>query len=145
MLNRIFVSAATWTGLGLASGLYWREITKFTDFTGHTQLATAHTHALALGMLMLLAVLAVARSLNLAEKPTKLVVTLWNVGLGLTFGTMIVKGTLQVFGIAFADSAMWSGIAGLGHMILAGAVTYFFVVVRRGIKALSVPAATVAG
>ncbi|MDN5571327.1 MAG: DUF2871 domain-containing protein [Propionibacteriaceae bacterium] len=144
MLNRIFISAATWTGLGLISGLYWREFTKFTDFTGHTQLATAHTHALALGMLMLLAVLAVVRSLNLAEKPTKLFVTLWNVGLGLTFGTMIVKGTLQVLGIEFAESAMWSGIAGLGHMILTGAVIYFFVVLRRALRAFSEPAATVA-
>ena len=53
MLNRILISAATWAGLGLASGVYWRELTKFTHFTGVTQLYTAHTHALALGLLML--------------------------------------------------------------------------------------------
>ena len=61
MLNRLFASAATWTALGLAAGFYWRELTKFNDFPRtETALATAHTHALALGTLVLLAVLAAA-------------------------------------------------------------------------------------
>lgn len=81
MLNRILISAATWAGLGLASGVYWRELTKFTHFTGVTQLSTAHTHALALGLLMLLAVLA-PRAQVPAEKPTRLFVALWNARTG---------------------------------------------------------------
>lgn len=146
MLNRIFVSAATWAGLGLASGLYWRELTKFTDFTGATALATAHTHALALGLLVFLAVLALARTFATAEKPTKLFVALWNAGLALTFGAMVVKGTLQVLGIALATSAMWAGLAGLGHMILAGSLVYLFVILRLALKAVDSPAtATVNG
>ncbi len=141
MLNRILFSAATWAGLGLASGVYWRELTKFTHFTGVTQLSTAHTHALALGLLMLLAVLALARTFALAEKPTRLFVALWNAGLALTFGVLVVKGTLQVLGVPLATSAMWSGIAGLGHMILSGSLVYLFVILRRALKAVDRPAA----
>ena len=108
MLNRILSSAAAWAALGLASGLYWRELTKLNDFTGDTSLSTAHTHALSLGMLVLLTVLALAKAFALPERPTKLFVLLWNVGVGLTFGIMVVKGSLQVLGVEFATSPMLS-------------------------------------
>mgnify|MGYP001170079069 CR=1 FL=1 len=140
MLDRLFASAAAWTALGLASGLYWRELTKLNDFTGHTQLSTAHTHALALGTLMLLVVLSLARSFALAEGPTKLFTLLWNAGLGLTFGAMVVKGTLQVLEIPLATSPMWAGIGGLGHMVLAGTFVYLFVILRRALVAAPAPA-----
>lgn len=141
MLNRLFASAATWTALGLAAGFYWRELTKFNDFPRtETALATAHTHALALGTLVLLAVLALARTFDLPEKGGRLFATLWNVGLGLTFGAMVVKGTLQVLRIELAESAMWAGIGGLGHMVLTGAFVYLFVLLRRALRAEAVPA-----
>lgn len=140
MLNRLFTSAAAWTGLGLASGLYWREMTKLTEFTGHTQLSTAHTHALALGTIMFLVVLALAKSFDTAEKPTRLFTLLWNVGLGLTFGAMVVKGTLQVLGVDLATSPMWAGIGGLGHMVLTGTFVYLFVILRRALSAAPAPA-----
>ena len=141
MLNRIFTAAAVWTGLALASGLYWRELTKFNDFPrGDTMLATAHTHALALGTLVLLAVLALAKVFGIAEKSGKLFVTLWSVGLGLTFGAMVVKGTLQVLRIELAESPMWAGFGGLGHMIITGTFIYFFVILRRAMKAQDAPA-----
>ena len=140
MLNRLFTSAAAWTALGMGSGLYWREMTRFTDFTGDTQLSTAHTHALALGTLMLLVILALARAFSLPEKPTMLATLLWNVGLGLTFGAMVVKGTLQVLEIPIATSPMWAGIGGLGHMVLTGTFVYLFVILRRALVAAPVPA-----
>lgn len=135
MLNRIFTAAAVWTALGMASGLYWREFTKLNDFTGETMLSTAHTHALALGTLVLLAVLALAKVFPIAEKSGKLFVTLWHVALGFTFGSMVVKGSLQVLEVPLAESAMWPGFAGLGHMLMAGTFAYFFVILRRAMKA----------
>jgi hypothetical protein len=35
----LYRAAATWTGIGLASGLFFRELTKSQDFDGRTQLA----------------------------------------------------------------------------------------------------------
>ena len=135
MLNRLFYSAGTWTGLGLLAGLYWREMTKFNEFTGDTSLATGHTHALALGPLVFLAVLALAKVFPIAEKSGKLFALLYNIGLGFTFGAMMVKGTLQVLEMPIATSAMWPGFAGLGHMILAGTWVYFFLILRKAVKA----------
>lgn len=139
MLRIIFRSAVVWAILGLASGVYWREVTKFAEYDGATQLSTAHTHALALGMTILLVVLSIAKVFGTAEKRTTLFVILWNVGVGLTFGVMIVKGSFQAFGVEFAASPMWSGIAGLGHMITAGALVFLFVIVRRALKTAEVP------
>ena len=91
-------------------------------------------------MLMLLTVLALARALPLAEKGTRLFTWLWNTGLALTFGAMIVKGTLQVLGAPLAESAMWAGIAGLGHMILTGTAIHLFVLLRRALRRVDAPA-----
>ena len=135
MLNRLFLSAGTWTALGLASGLYWREMTKINEFTGDTMLSTAHTHALALGTLVFLAILALAKVFPIAEKSAKLFTLLYNIGLALTFGSMVVKGTLQVLEAPIATSAMWPGFAGLGHMILTGTWVFFFVILGKALKA----------
>ena len=75
-----------------------------------------------------------AKTFGIAEKSGRLFVTLWHVGLGLTFGAMVVKGTLQVLGVPLAEAAMWEGIGGLGHMVITGTLVYFFVILRRALK-----------
>lgn len=137
MLNRLFYSAGTWAGLGLLSGLYWREFTKINGFTGTTQLSTAHTHALAIGMLVFLVILALARTFDLPQRGMGLFTILYNVGVGLTFGIMVVKGSLQVLGAPIATSPMFSGFAGLGHMMISGSLVYFFLMLRKAVAAAS--------
>ena len=133
MLNRLFVSAATWTGLGLASGLFYREFTRQTEFKGFTQLALAHTHALALGTLMLLVVLALAKVFAFDPQRTNLFTLLWNAGLGLTFGMLVIKGSLQVLASPLATSPAIAGVSGLGHMLLTGTFVYLFVILRAAL------------
>ena len=85
---------------------------------------------------MLLVVLALATELRACRRgPRRLFALLWNVGLGLTFGAMVVKGTLQVLEIPLATSPMWAGIGGLGHMVLTGTFVYLFVILRRALIA----------
>lgn len=43
--------------IGLLFGVYYRELTKWFDFSGKTQLSTLHTHTLVLGMFFFLIVL----------------------------------------------------------------------------------------
>nr|NLI50236.1 DUF2871 domain-containing protein [Propionibacterium sp.] len=143
MINKLFVSAATWTGLGLAAGLYYREFTRQLEFTGVTQLSVAHTHALALGTTLLLVMLALTRVFSLdADRRLGLFLGLWNGGLALTFTMMLVKGSLQVLGSPLATSKMLAGISGLGHMILTGAFVLFFLILRRALKSDAAAAAS---
>lgn len=134
MLKNLYRSAAAWTGLGLASGLFYRETTRRTAFTGFTQLAVAHTHALALGMTVLLGVLALVRVFTLDARGVRIFLWIYNIGLAITFGTLLFKGTLQVLGNPLATSSALAGIAGLGHMTLTGALVWFFIVLGRAIK-----------
>lgn len=144
MLHRLFISAATWTGLGLASGLLYREVTKHYEFSGITQLSVAHTHALALGTTILLTVLALTKVFALAPKSVGRFLIVYNIGLTLTFGMLIVKGVLQVQGAAIAESPALAGVSGLGHMLLTGALIYFFIVLRRGVRSADSPEPTTA-
>ncbi|WP_110241268.1 DUF2871 family protein [Nocardioides gilvus] len=126
MLTLLYRSAAIWTALGLASGLYYREFTKANGVSGGTQLAVTHTHALALGTLTLLVLLALTAALDIADRRFRWGVIVWQIGLGLTFGAMLVKGSLQVLERNAADSPALAGIAGLGHITLTGAFILLF-------------------
>lgn len=140
MLRRIFVSAAVWAGLGLASGLYYREFTRSLHFEGFTQLALAHTHALALGTTFLLILLALAKAFDLNERSVGILLLLWNIGLGVTFGMLAIKGTMQVLAAPMADSGAIAGIAGLGHIVLTIAFVYLFMVLAPAVKGVKEPA-----
>ena len=136
--SKIFTSAAVWTVLGLASGLFYRELTRLLGFTGFTQLAVAHTHALTLGMIVLLLVLVLTRVFRLdADRRLGYFLGFWNGGLAITFGMLVTKGTLQVLGSEVANSKALAGVAGLGHIILTGTLVLLFLVLRRALTATS--------
>ena len=142
-MRKIWIAASAYAALGLLAGLLYRTVTHRGDFTGFTQLSVAHTHALALGTIILLVALALTKLFALdADRRLRWFLLFWNAGLALTFTMMLVKGSLQVLGATFADSPMIAGISGLGHMILTGSFVLFFLILRRALKAdtLSEPA-----
>jgi di/tricarboxylate transporter len=142
MLRYLFRSAVTWTILGLLAGLAYREVTKAFDFTGRTQLAVVHTHALTLGTLLMLVLLALAAALpGLAtDKRLRWGTHLLNAGLILTVGMLAYKGTLQVIGASYADHPAIAGVSGLGHMLLTGALALVLLATGRAVNAAAVDA-----
>lgn len=128
--------AAAWTAVGLAGGLGYRELTRAEGFTGTTQLAVVHTHALVLGTVVLLGVLALQRLFDLAsDRRYRWFVWVWNASLAFTVAGLTVKGILQVQGSAAADSAAIAGFSGLGHMGLTAAFVLFFLALGAKVKA----------
>lgn len=141
MLQLLYRAAAAWTAVGLAGGLFYREFTKLNDVPGGTQLAVVHTHALVLGTvtsLVLLALVGVWRDLGVSQ-PFRAGVWLWQAGVGLTTAGMFVKGVLQVLGNDWANRPMLAGISGLGHMILTAAFVLLFVGLGRVVRAAGAP------
>lgn len=133
----LFRSAAIWTAIGLASGLFYREFTKLNDVAGGTQLAVVHTHTLTLGtivMLLFLALVAQFRSME-SDRLFRIGFWVWQAGLVLTTGGLLVKGSLQVLDHAMQNSPMIAGFSGLGHMTLTAAFVLFFLALRRSVKA----------
>ncbi len=141
MIRALYRSAAVWTALGLASGLGYRELTRQLDFTGRTQLAVAHTHALVLGTLVLLLVLVLTKVFDLAaDRRLRFFLWFYNGGLAITFGMLVLKGSLQVLGNPLATSKAIAGVSGLGHMTLTGCFILLFLVLGRALRSEAVVA-----
>lgn len=143
MEKKLLYSAFIWAFIGVASGLYYRELTKFSgfEFDAHQQLSTVHTHLIVLGFVIQLLIFAVAKVLQAGPaKSATLFYWFWNVGIVLTGGMMLLKGSLVVLGNS-ADSAAFAGIAGLGHISLTVGFIAAFLWLKDALK--NQPAATV--
>ena len=84
-MRRLYIATIVYAALGLLGGLFYREITHARDFTGVTQLSVVHTHLLALGMLVMLIVLALDATLGISgSRSFSWFFTLYNTGLAIT-------------------------------------------------------------
>lgn len=133
-MKKLYYAAAVYAMLGLGFGLFYRTYTHANDFSGHTELAVMHTHLLALGMLVMLIVLALEKLFELSKtKWFNLFYWHYNAGLLLTVTMMLVIGMRQVAGET--SMPMLNGIAGLGHIILTVAFVFFFIALGKRIFA----------
>ncbi|WP_324650221.1 DUF2871 domain-containing protein [Georgenia sp. H159] len=133
-MRTLYLAAATYAALGLASGLVYREVTKANGFTGDTQLAVMHTHLLALGFLVMLIVLALDATLDISgtRSFTWFFIT-YNAGLVLTAVIMAWHGVLQVNGEHDVTAAI-PGLAGLGHTLLTVGIVCLLVALRQPVR-----------
>lgn len=118
----------------MIAGVFYREFTKINAFSGRTVLGFTHGHLLALGTLVFLIVALFYDKFNLANnKKFKMFFKVYNSGLILTVIMMLVRGVIQVKEVALtaSKSAMISGIAGLGHIILFVGLLLFFMALRE--------------
>lgn len=115
-LNTAFIYAIA----AMTGGVFYREFTKYNDFSEVTVLGKVHTHLFLLGMLVFLIVALFSEHMNLAQdKLFRVFFCLYNVGVPLTAIMMVVRGVVQVLQLELskgADASI-SGIAGIGHIL----------------------------
>lgn len=133
-MRRIVNTAFAYMLVGVASGLFYRELTKMQDFPEDrfTQLGLAHTHLLTLGFIVLLIVLVLEKVFTLSR--SRAFTWFWwtyNAGVVLTSAMLVWHGTLTVLG--HESSKMISGMAGLGHMLLTAGMILLFVALRTAV------------
>lgn len=144
MLRRTFWASATYSALGLAGGLFYRELTRTHPGADPSQLGLVHTHFLMLGMFTGLVVVALEKLFRLSDSPfAKAFEVTWHLGVMVTAVMMLVKGTLTTLAIDF-NPKMLAGISGTGHMLLTAAFILLFVVLGRAVLASPDRAADVA-
>lgn len=105
----------------MVGGVFYREFTKWNGFSGVTALGKVHVHLFILGTLVFLLVALFASHLDLeGDKNFRLFMKLYNLGLPLMIIMLLVRGIPQVLGITLSTgiSAMISGIAGVGHILV---------------------------
>ncbi len=136
-MKKYLITACVYMGLGLAFGVFFREFTKMNDFVGVTSLGKTHLHALVLGMMFFLVAALFESRFNIRKsKLEKWFYIIYNVGLGILLTMLLARGIWQVKGVALSDGANGaiSGIAGLGHVILAAGLVLFFIILFRNCK-----------
>lgn len=117
----------------IACGVFYREYTKFSGFTGRTTLAFTHLHLFVLGtvMFLLIALFAMATDLT-QQKQFRAFMILYNISLPFVVVMFFVRGILQVQNTVLSAglNAAISGISGISHTILTIALVLFFVALR---------------
>lgn len=115
-------SASIYTLIGLISGVFYREITKIMDYTSRTSLSLIHGHYISLGLFVFLFLLILEKQFAFSEiKSSKQVVIGYHIGLNITGIGFLLRGLTQVLEIDMTRglNASISGIAGIGHILLA--------------------------
>lgn len=106
--------------LALCGGVFYREFTRFNDFSGATALGKIHTHFFLLGMVMYLIIALFARHYDLYSMKTfKAFRGIYNTGVPMTGIMLGLRGFFDVLPEKLtegADKAI-SGIAGIGHVL----------------------------
>ncbi|MGL5328742.1 MAG: DUF2871 domain-containing protein [Peptostreptococcaceae bacterium] len=131
-MQKYFKISTFYLILGLALGVFYREFTRLSGFSGSTVLGLLHTHTLVLGFLFFILVLLLDKNFNISKiKNFNSWIITYNVGLIYLICTLIFRGILQVNGSEFSGL---SHIAGLGHAILGISMIWFVVIVNKALK-----------
>lgn len=119
---------------GLAAGVFFREFTKYFKFNQYSMLSVLHTHTLALGFILGIAFYLLISSLGKMDiAKYKIPLNHWILGLLFSTAMMFIRGIYQVIGngAELFNSAMFSGLAGLGHIALAVGLVWTMLLILK--------------
>lgn len=143
-MKKYIITSCVYMAIGLAFGVFFREFTKFFEYTGATALGKLHLHSLVLGTVFFLLVALFESKLGLRKsKLERWFFAVYNAGMGVFLCMLLVRGVLQVSGADLSSGANGaiSGVAGIGHALLAAGLVLFFVMLLKNCKAASAGAA----
>lgn len=129
MMKRYINYSIVYAVLAMIGGVFYREFTKVNDYTGWTTLSVVHTHYFILGMMSFLILGLVSMNVNFK---TNRAVLFYNIGLNLTAIMLVVRGVVQVLDLSVV-SALISGIAGIGHIILSVSLIMILLDIKRSL------------
>ena len=130
MKPKTILKASMWYFIfAMIFGVFYREVTKFTNFTGKTTLSVVHAHGVVLGtiLFLILFVLSVSKNFGQGSLFSKFFKT-YNIALPFMLIMLIVRGATQVFNVVITStqSAIISGISGLSNIIMLIAFIMLF-------------------
>lgn len=127
-------TAFTYALLAMVGGVFYREFTKLSAFTGNTVLGVVHTHLFLLGMVFFLIAALFQMNVDLmSHKNFKKFYIIYNLGVAVMVIMLIVRGVTQVQGLELSrglDAAI-SGIAGIGHILVGIGMIFYFMMLKK--------------
>ena len=133
MVKRYANLALFYAIAAMVFGVFYREFTKFSHFSGQTNLAFLHTHHFLLGMFFFLAMMLAEKALSFSDRNTGKLLTVYQVGLNVTGLGFLLRGLAQVWGTELSrgmDAAI-SGIAGIGHILTGVCIILLLLKMRK--------------
>jgi len=121
-MRRYLNAAITYSIIAMVSGVFYRELTKYTYFTEQTSLSSMHGHYFTLGLFFFLFLLILEKQFGWSSLPkSKGFITIYHIGLNITGLGFLIRGFTEVMDIAMSKglNASISGIAGMGHILIA--------------------------
>ncbi len=134
-MKRYINTALLYAILAMGGGVFYREFTKFNDFTAQTTLKAVHPHYFLLGMIFFLLLLLLEKNFSFTSTKTRRVLTAYHIGLNLTAIMLVVRGVTQVLGttLSSSTSAAISGIAGIGHIVLGVSLVLLLIQIKHSV------------
>lgn len=120
--------------VGMLSGAFFREFTKFNDYTGNTVLSVTHTHLIVLGTFLFLILFLYENKFNMSkEKMFIWFFYVYNIAFILKIVMMYVRGITQVLEIEVSSglNGAIAGISGMSHGILGLSLIMLYIAFKR--------------
>lgn len=136
-MRKYVITSAIYAGLGLASGVFYREFTKLNNFTDRTMLGMVHPHLLGLGMIFFLFIGLLAIKLELEKYKTyRAFFITYNVGMGITAIMLTIRGIFEVLKTSLSANTnkIISLFSGIGHVVIAAVFILLFIALFKATK-----------
>lgn len=133
MEKRYINTALVYAIMAMVFGVFYREFTKFHQFTGKTNLSVMHTHYFLLGMFFFLILMLSEKNFAFSGKNTGKFLVVYHLGLNITGIGFLMRGLTQVWQteLSRAMDASISGIAGIGHILISVAIILLLLQIRK--------------
>ena len=133
MIKRCANLSLTYGVIAMAFGVFYREFTKFSGFTGRTNLSFLHTHYFMLGMFFFLLLMLAEKAFSFSTPKTRRVLAAYQAGLNITGLGFLLRGLTQVWGtdLSRALDASISGVAGIGHILTGVSLVLLLLQIRK--------------
>ena len=133
MIKRCANLSLTYGVIAMAFGVFYREFTKFSGFTGRTNLSFLHTHYFMLGMFFFLLLMLAEKAFSFSTPTTGRVLAAYQAGLNVTGLGFLLRGLTQVWGTELSQGldASISGIAGIGHILMGISIILLLLKIKK--------------
>ena len=133
MVRRYANMALTYAVVAMIFGVFYREFTKFNDFSGQTNLSVMHTHYFLMGMFFGLILMLAEKTVSFSDQNTGKVLIAYQLGLNITGLGFLMRGLAQVWGTQLSRGmdASISGIAGIGHILMSASIILLLLKIKK--------------
>ncbi len=133
MIKRYANMALAYAVTAMIFGVFYREFTKFSGFSGQTALSVIHTHYFLLGMFFSLLLMLIEKAFSFSDQNTGKILIVYQLGLNITALGFLMRGLTQVWETELSKgmNASISGIAGIGHILTGICLILLLLKIRK--------------